>query len=347
MISYFLQSSIAIFFFVLLKVATTWLSRVDALLGRKPPGKLAAAQSTLSPSKLRAAVTSSLAEFQEIQLYFIAAVQVATLISFDHETASTVGANNSSYAAVILNSGLAGLVNITAMAAVLLVQCCLRKAGMRWWYTFFLMTLTCILAGIIFSRRSELTPSPDVLWDKFKEDAPLPFCGNNPSPMTFCRSIRETKFLDNDVGGFIACGLGLFSLIGLWVDQLVFTVRTKFPAILEWTTSHLDRQHRFRSRRALFSTMAALYWSAVEFFLLLLVGFHISQLILIIDDVNFADTGGWGFGQLIAVTVWAPTIVKFLYFNICKSSIASFPRTLRIPKEFRLTCFDSRHTRRL
>src|SRR3954468_8990996 len=98
MISYFLQTSLAIFLFVLLKASTTWVYRVDTLLGRKPPGKLRAAQTTLSTSKLRPAVVASLAEFQEIQLYFIAAVQVATLISFDHNAASTVGASNSSYA---------------------------------------------------------------------------------------------------------------------------------------------------------------------------------------------------------------------------------------------------------
>ena len=272
-------------------------------------------QNRLWDSRLRAAATSSLVEFQEVQIYFTAAVQIATLASFDPDEDDNIGANNSSYAAVILNSGLAALLNITAMAGILLVQCCLQRAHMHWWYTFFLMTLNCIMAAIIFARRSSLMPPADLLWEEFRADAPLPLCGNNPSPMTFCRPSRDTRFLDNNITGWIACGLGSIAWIGLLVDQLASTVPNKFPAVLT-RMRNLDRRGILQ-RKKLWGMMTTVYW-LVEPLLLFMALFHFSVLGLIVEDIQFGTAGSWSFGQIIAVTVWAPTIAKFIYFNVCR-----------------------------
>ena len=36
--------------------------------------------------------------------------------------------------------------------------------------------------------------------------------------------------------------------------------------------------------------------------------------------LNYVDSTDWNLGQLIAVTIWAPPIVKYLYWSLCESN---------------------------
>jgi hypothetical protein len=285
--------------------------------------RLAILQTKLADSKLGAAVLSSLVEFQEVQAYFIASVQIATLMSYNPDLADTAGVNNDSYASVILNSGLAAILNINSLTCILLVQCCLQRARMRWWYTFILMTFTFALAVAIFARRSSLMPPVEGLWEKFKSDAPLPLCGNNPSPMTYCKPPRDTQFLDNNIAGYSICSFGALIWVGLLIDQLASTVRERFPTLAK-RLRNLDQGGILRRESKLWGYASAAYWFFVELILLGAVVYHMNVLALIVEDVSTGDAAKWGFGQLIAVAIWAPTTAKFIYFNICKSSLVIF-----------------------
>ncbi|KAK0655026.1 hypothetical protein B0T16DRAFT_396055 [Cercophora newfieldiana] len=316
MLSYFIQTTLAVLFFLMLKVTTTWTRGVGVLFPPKKSKRLANVQDKLFDSRLRAAVTSSLVEFQEVQIYFIAAVQIATLVSFEPEITDTVGENNSSYAAVILNSGLAALLNVTAITGVLLVQCSLQRAGVRWWYIFCLFTMTCIIGAIIFGRRTKLMPSADGLWEMFKHDAPLPQCGHNPSPMTFCRPRLETRFLDTDIAGWMTSILGGLIWVGLLLDQMIFKPPKPLQRFLNWDPNPKQRHPGpLQGRRKFWKMAVTAYWAVSQVLLLFLAIYYFSVLALIAEDVDFNNAGAWGFGQLIAVTVWVPTIVKFMYFN--------------------------------
>lgn len=272
---------------------------------------------------LSAAAASALMEFQEMQLYFVGCVQIATLVSYNPSTTESTGTNNDSFAAMLLNSGLAALLAISSMACVLLVQCCLQRARMHWWYTFILMTYTIVFALVIFARRSHLMPPADGLWENFRGDTLLDKCGHNPSPMTYCRPPSDTSFLDNAAAGYAVCCLGAVAWVGLFVDQLAASSPRRFPAFAKRLHSLLPMD-AVRGRNRLWTSLSAAYWIAVEVLLLLMVGYHLSQLILVAMEVNIGDGSGWGFGQLIAISVWAPTIAKFIYSNICESSFFHF-----------------------
>ncbi|KAK2809240.1 hypothetical protein FQN50_004076 [Emmonsiellopsis sp. PD_5] len=327
LVSYFLQTSLALLFYLLLKISTVWVRRLHGLFsccsGRGDTTKqdsrlrsgLAILRTKLADSKLGAAVPSSLVEFQEVQAYYIASVQIATLMSYNPELTDTAGVNNDSYAAVILNSGLAALLNINSVTCILLVQCCLQRARMRWWYTFIITTFTSALALAIFARRSSLMPPVEGLWEKFKSDAPLPLCGNNPSPMTYCKPPRDTRFLDNDIAGYSICSFGALIWVGLLSDQLAFTARERFPTLAK-RLRNLDRGGILRRESKLWGYASAAYWFFVELILFGGVVYHMNVLVLIVGDVSIGDAAKWGFGQLIAVAVWAPIVAKFIYFNI-------------------------------
>jgi hypothetical protein len=291
--------------------------------------RLAILQAKLADSKLGAAVPSSLVEFQEMQAYFIASVQIATLASYNPDLTDTAGVNNDSYASVILNSGLAAVLNINSITCIMLVQCSLQRARMRWWYTFTTMTFTFLLAVAIFARRSSLMPPVEGLWEKFKSDAPLPQCGYNPSPMTYCRPRKDTRFLDNDIGGYSICSFGAAIWVGLLIDQLAFTIPERFPTLAK-RIRNLDRGDILRRESKRWGQASAAYWFFVELILFGGVIYHINVLALIVGDVSIGDAAKWGFGQLIAVAIWAPTVAKFIYFNICKSSLGHFQRESRL-----------------
>ena len=177
------------------------------------------------------------------------------------------------------------------------------------------MTATLVLAVLIFARRSRLMPPADRLWDKFKEDAPLPLCGGNPSPMTYCRPAHDTAYLDNDATGWVICGYASVGWVGLLFDQLFHNapsfLRQRFPLLRAGGIPYEYRKTR---------TLIGVYWFVIQMCLFVLTPYCLSQIVLMARDAGFDDPGNWSFGQLIAVTVWAPTVAKFIYFGICKSS---------------------------
>jgi hypothetical protein len=326
LLSYFLQASLVIFFFLILKISRSWVRPVGIPFRRLTRQgrdefreKLAAVQSQLETSRLGSAVTSSLVEFQEVQIYFIISAQIATIIAYNPDMADALGSNNSSYAAVILNSGLATFLNISSIGCILLAQCALHRAGMRWWYIFSIMTISLILAIATFALRNQLMPPVETLWRQFKDSAPLPLCGNNPSPMTYCGQSLDTSYLDNAIIGYVVSGLGSLTWVGLFIDQLNFTLRTEHPTLCQRLRRNLDRYEAILRRKSkVWRVLGTAYWLAIEFALVCLVGYHFSQIVLMLENISIGDISKWGFGQLIAVMVWAPTIVKCIYFNICK-----------------------------
>lgn len=326
MLSYFVQTGLAVILYLLLKISTTWARRLDIFLERfcengagRFRKRLGSFRSKLADSRVGSAVVSSLVEFQEVQTYFILSVQIATLVSYNPQTTETTGVNNSSYAAVLLNSGLAALLNTNSFTCIMLAQCGLRRARMHWWYIFGLMTFSFGLAITIFARRNSLMPPAEGLWDKFKGDSLLPLCGDNPSPMTYCKPPRGTRFLDSDFLGFALCGVGALAWVGLFIDQLACAIPKRFPA-LALRFRDPDREHMFIWGGKPWRYAFAIYWFVVEFLLLVMAIYNARVLSLVAGDVNIGSTAGWSFGQYIAVTVWFPTIAKFVYFNICKSS---------------------------
>ncbi|GJN78582.1 hypothetical protein PLIIFM63780_002076 [Purpureocillium lilacinum] len=316
-------TSLALLLYLLMRSSTTWAGRVDTLFRKlrgkhdtkSPGGKRVTLLSKLGASSLGAAATSSLVEFQEMQLYFVASVQIATLVSYNHSTTESTGTNNASYAAMLLNSGLAALLATSSIACVLLVQCCLQRARMHWWYTFVLMTYTYVFALVIFARRSRLMAPADGLWEKFKADRLLDMCGNNPSPMTYCKPPQDTRFLDNAAAGYAVCCLGAVAWLGLFIDQVASSIPNKFPAAAK-RLAVLKPKATIRGRDRLWTSMSATYWIVLEVLLLVTAGYHLSQLVLVVMDVDIGDASRWGFGQLIAISLWAPTIAKFIYSNI-------------------------------
>lgn len=351
MTSYLLQICAAILFWLIIKVLTSWVRIMAwpflACAAREPPpgfdpnlaypppyekeqGRTKSAliratsiQHRLSRTRLHAATVSTLIEFQEVQAFFIGAVQIATLATFKPSGSSQSDANfANSFGEAILDSQLVQALAINGVLPILLIQCILQQYGMRWWYTFTLLWVTIILALAVLIRKNLLVSSFDVLWQALSNSNPVDACGHMANPMVYCNTYG---YFD---GNYAEGGLGMVIII--YCSILLLTLDFFAPIAKNW------RLARIISTRLTMGTLASPYsqvyskmWNAgryivhvVKFLLEYGLAGTVVYYLMNLTATAFTMTNGtntwgtWSFGQLIAVLVWVPTLFKFIYYNM-------------------------------
>ncbi|KAK4224287.1 hypothetical protein QBC38DRAFT_515323 [Podospora fimiseda] len=106
-LSYFFQATLALLFYLLKFFTTSLQIPLKSLLTR-----FQNFQTTLTTSQPFSALSSTLVEFQEVQIYLVASIQVATLISFNSKNTTTGLDNSDSFASAILNARVAPSLSI-------------------------------------------------------------------------------------------------------------------------------------------------------------------------------------------------------------------------------------------
>lgn len=322
--SYVFQISIAFLFYILINFCTTWPHRIAKFLGFRRASlreKGDSIQTRLASSRFGAAVLSSLVEFQEVQLYFVGSIQVASFISFNPENPNTSSSNSNSFGSALLSSAIINILGVNGVYTILLCQVCLQRQGMHWWYTFVLMTIVFALAQAIVAKGESLLPSTAALWDKLKDDHPILACGGNPSPMTYCQPPLgfATALTTGAQGRHVFAIFGSLAYAGLFLDQLSYA----FPGWISTLSSQLKRPSDKSRAVGLLSRswpwVVHAYWFAIHVILLIGTILYFAILLNVVPRARIGDSTKWSFGQLIAVLVWAPTIVKYIYFSICRS----------------------------
>jgi hypothetical protein len=289
----------------------------------------ASLQQQLADSTFAAAAISSIAEFHEIQCYFIVSIQIATLLNFNAENPSAGGNQSGSFAEAIFNSETSIVLSIASIAPVIFTQFGLHRAGIHWWYTFATMSVTVVLAITIYARQDLVMVSPDGLWKTLVSERAVSSCGMNPAPIVYCGISDDPGFTTMDAYPvYIGSLIGLVGWVVLLVDQIACTIRTCSPSaaekkrgILAWTAQLLERHKRSRAGRRL----VALFATVAELILFGNVAMYAILLALTIRETDFISLSSWGFGQVIAVMVWTPTMAKYLYYIICKLPSIFYP----------------------
>ncbi|ROW13978.1 hypothetical protein VPNG_04097 [Cytospora leucostoma] len=342
-LSYILQAALAIVVYVFINLFTSWLQPIlaalytfqDRLSGpRRRPDRTATDddiammgleqqqktpwqragehQEVASQSRAAAALTSALVEFQEVQGFFVASIQCATLMIFASDDDSAMLSSTSSFGEAVLNVEVVQMLSINGVLPVLLIQIGLMRLGVRWWY------MTCIVAGVfalalVIATRS-LMPDYDTLWAYFKESGPIDTCGGNPSPMTYCLNSVDglNSVLQSMNSGLM---LGCVTVSVLLLDQTWYSLNTddRLDRLLDsWELA--SPKVLFLRRRA-WPVFMVLLWFGIEFGLLIYVGIYLKAVVEVLAVVGTAASD-WTYGQLIAVMVWAPIVGKYVYFNI-------------------------------
>lgn len=334
MLSYLLQTSIALFLFLILKTLNSW-SRITArpliaLIGqmfvpRRPSAWARATilQNRLAQTRLNAATITSLVEFQEVQVFFVIAIQIATLATSQIEDRSSSGSN--SFAEVLLNAQMVQPLAVNSILPVVLIQCILQREGMLWWYILGLTSTTVLLAQVVRAPSMSRVSDFETLWQNFKQASSVEACGGLPNPMTYCNTDNYAGRYGSWEGTGVALAFVYIAIVTLLADML-FTV----PRVRKLVNIHLSRVSQavdgHDMRRFLFLVLEyylwpcfrEIWWIGVQAGLLAFVISHFVEVLIIAFSVDLMDFGNFNYGQLISVMVWAPTLGKFIYFSLCE-----------------------------
>lgn len=366
MISYLLQVCAAIFFWVLFCILTKWSwivfspilmqlkkgeverARLDPFLTDAPTEKrsdrikdawerASDIQKRLSQWRLYQATSAILRDFQDVQIFFIGAIQIATLSTFRPKASASSDANSvNSFGAAIMDSELVQMLAVNSMIPLLLMQSMIQR-GDRYklrkiahtkrrrlsltWYTFILVWVTFIFAIIVHARRDKLIANYDILFATFQKEKAVEACGGNPNPMVYCN-------IDNDLDTRFNAGIAMIyvAVSLLTIDFVVFHV----PSWRRWNPSQRMEDAMNPTQAQVFKWVRKCHlriltkaiWFCLECALLASSALYLADILTVTHAMSGGSNswgaknswGSWSFGQLIAVMVWVPTLFKFIFY---------------------------------
>ncbi|PNP76112.1 hypothetical protein FNYG_10670 [Fusarium nygamai] len=345
--AYLIQFAIVLFFSLCYKISKTWIGNF-ALMSLVPfQGPTRAAetasewQKVVSRSTFGVAIASTLVDLQEAQAVFLGTISIAAIITFSGSSGTGLGNISSLLSWLANNLTLRGMIS-AGMYPLLFVQLILQKTQNRWWYTLALVFLNWILAMLI--ARPQAVDELSLL-EHFTDSSSMENCGNHAGPRTFCQTFNkpttggngsttgeESDHLDRDVESFFKFHSKIQAPIHVIMAFLIL------DWILAMVRVHLFERGDCISRKA-HALMEKLHFGRLKslyterYFVLLIESIWISMEVLTIvmgaiGVHEFAAfrrllSGGesgneskvalskWGFGQLVAVCVWVPVVLKF------------------------------------
>lgn len=266
-------------------------------------------------------VKSVLVDFQEAQCFFIICIQAAILVAFAGDSA-ILGANSvaqlqHNYAEAITISG-SGAISVTFGLWIL------RRSKLDSLY-IHLWTLASIAvsATTIFSRSAETPNLSSISWQG--DLSRLDKCGHHSPPLIYC-SYSSTvdgneANLKNDMArqAYIA-PFAIFWVLGMQKTMSILPCELSLLAPffrLARSIQSIMRPRAISIVEIAWKLLAESYLSGMTIFVLVM---YWSDLISQAEyDHNYATT--WSFGQIIGATIWAPSIIKYIYWSVCMWSI--------------------------
>ncbi|UNI17467.1 hypothetical protein JDV02_003808 [Purpureocillium takamizusanense] len=282
-------------------------------------------------SRTSIAIATTLVEFQEAQCWFVFAIQIASILAI------VVNSQEGTFwGEIMVNAAVAFHVSQNGVLPMFLVQICLHHEGVRNWHTFLGFVVEYLLAIVATTQKVYFRDA----FALFRSESRIDACGGNPSPRSYCAAMHGVDGIN--LGFFprprlykmVFLVLDTFAMVVLVVDQMSWTLRTH-----RWT-SHL-RIGRYRVGRGPAGRYKVAWlrakrwvWLLLELAYLIINILYMISLIKVFNTDSF-EASKWSYGQIIAMTVWGPVIVKL--FDLVVSgppkngtSLNSGPPRLRI-----------------
>ncbi|KAM3504854.1 hypothetical protein MY11210_008192 [Beauveria gryllotalpidicola] len=315
LISYVLQVVFAGSLYIFLRIFTFWVSYSQKPAKRPASERIVRRLTRIESilwkdssalSRTSIAIATTLVEFQEAQCWFIFAVQIASILAI------VVNSQEGSFwGEIIVNGAVAFHVSQNGILPMFLVQVCLHNEGIRNWHTFLGFCTEYLLAVVATTQSISFAGALNL----FRGQRAVAACGGNPSPRTYCASsagvdgLTLTFFPHPLVYKLVFLVLDTVAIVALGVDQLAWTLRTHrrtrhwaigAHGLGRWPDGPLKR-HWLR--------WSAWFWHGLEFAYLVINVLYLISLSKVISDDSFR-ANRWSYGQIIAMTVWGPVIVK-------------------------------------
>ncbi|KAM3542720.1 hypothetical protein ARSEF1564_004380 [Beauveria bassiana] len=315
LISYVLQVVFAGSLYIFLRIFTFWVSYSQKPAKRPASERIVRRLTRIESmlwkdssalSRTSIAIATTLVEFQEAQCWFIFAVQIASILAI------VVNSQEGSFwGEIVVNGAVAFHVSQNGILPMFLIQVCLHNEGIRNWHTFLGFCTEYLLAVVATTQSISFAGALDL----FRGQRAVAACGGNPSPRTYCASsagvdgLTLTFFPHPLVYKLVFLVLDTVAIVALGVDQLAWTLRTHrrtrhwsigAHGLGRWPDGPLKR-HWLR--------WSAWFWHGLEFAYLVINVLYLISLSKVISDDSFR-ANRWSYGQIIAMTVWGPVIVK-------------------------------------
>lgn len=274
-------------------------------------------------SRTSVALATTLVEFQEAQCWFVFAVQIASILAI------VVNSQEGAFwGEIVLNAAMSYHVSQNGILPMFLVQVCLHNEGIRNWHTFLGFFAEYLLACVATTQKVKFRD----VFDLFQKQNGIDLCGGNPSPRTYCASINgvdgiQLSFFPHPLLYKMAfLILDTVAIIVLVADQFAWTLRkhkrTQHVRLGSWRVGRFPdvgiKKHWTHAKRW--------FWRGLEITYVVINVLYAASMVKVISAESFA-ANRWSYGQIIAMTVWGPVIVKMVDLVLCKFSIL-FPLNL-------------------
>lgn len=285
------------------------------------------------------AIQAITVDFQEAQAVFVSTTQIATLWFYSQ---AEVTQNSSSYAEANATIAFAFTIAIYGLIPVLLGQSVLQRAGKHWWYTTILTCIPTVLAWWCTTR--PIQPDYATLWAKLEKSSTATECGGNAIPMDYCGGPYQTvqysyplQFFNPDPTIISAASEIPINSIFIPIIRGVVYIGAPFllaDQVYVWIrgSPHWSRISRFCKRVSRWSKLRIstksrivtivhlinfLIWFIYQALLFTALIYNLFFFLFVLGSVT-GMSGGWSYGQLVAVLVWLPIGLKLVYYIICK-----------------------------
>lgn len=285
----------------------------------------------LEDSNFTHATASLIADFHEAQCFFIFATSIAVLFA-NRRPATFNDAEN--WASLELSKQLIASIGPVGVLSVMLTQITLHRLNMNSMFSL-VCSFTVLITAV--SSAPDTALSASIVRGMFEgegedEEKRVPECGGRPSLRVFCPP-------DFDITRFENSGLTLLVWLILLIPFMLAKARPAAAALWEiWYPKKLaeaDDMDYHHKRRSLLQWLERIIDNnsirlAVEMYIeMALIAAQIFLAYSIINNLLFLKgtlkfvigKTSWNIGQVIALLVWVPVIVKYIYTLFCESSV--------------------------
>ncbi|KAL5591417.1 hypothetical protein FOVSG1_010306 [Fusarium oxysporum f. sp. vasinfectum] len=345
-VAYLIQFTIVLFFALCYKITKAWIRNftlISLLPFQGPAGAVETAfqwQKMVSRSTFGVAVASTLVDLQEAQAVFLGTISIAAIITFSSSSGTGLGNISSLLSWLTNNLTVRGMVS-AGMYPLLFVQLNIQKTHNRWWYTLVLVFINWVLVVLIARPQ---TVDESSLLEHFTDSSPLERCGNHTGPRTFCQTFNkpaergsssttgeELGHLDRDAESFFKFHSRIQAPIHvimafLILDWILAMIRMHLFERGDWLSHKAHalidslplRLKSFYTRRY-FMLFTEAIWISMEVLTIVMGAIGVHEFAAFMHLLSGGESGNeskvalskWGFGQLVAVCVWVPVILKF------------------------------------
>ena len=254
-----------------------------------------------------------LVEFQEAQCFFMIAIQIASIVAVSGN-ANLYGA--SSLSALTLNIQITRGISPGGIIPITFGLWLIYEANMRSWYMLFCSSLTVSLSIVTFCLSSLWEPKTSHVPSPANYDTDLEECGYNSPPLVWCGNLRRLSSRSSDIIFWMnipaICVFALLILlhVGPWVKGILDRNG--------WYLNALLRRRRFKMTPGGEFALNGLKL-CIEY-LLAALSIMYPVTCLSTNDYHWdLDFTRWQFGQIIALSIWAPVLYKYGYWTFCRT----------------------------